>query len=214
MYPETAQRSVRHALVLGVAFNSTGQLLAAASADRHAYLWSIANPANPQQLGQLGGFTNYVYNVAFSPDNHTMAVSSADHTTRLWDITNTGHPTPLGGPLTGPTDYDLAVAFSPDGTMLAVASNDRTVWLYNVRDPHHPSTVATLHAVGGNVNTVTFSPNGRTLAAGGRANKLALWDVDPQAYAQRLCRDAGDPITPAEWHQYVPGTAYSPPCGS
>ena len=67
-------------------------------------------------------------------------------------------------------------------------------------------------AASGQIFDVTFSPNGETLLASGGDQTLHFWDYHPAQVAARICARAGDPITPSEWSEYVPGTAYAPPC--
>jgi WD40 repeat protein len=63
------------------------------------------------------------------------------------------------------------------------------------------------------IDSVAFSPDGKTLATGGPGG-TALWDVsyltDPLA---RLCAQAGGSLTPADWSRYVQaGTPYQNAC--
>ncbi|WP_308257133.1 nSTAND1 domain-containing NTPase [Saccharothrix luteola] len=81
--------------------------------------------------------------------------------------------TPYATRLTGHDDSVNAVAASPDGLLLATASSDRTIRLTEVTDPHHPRQAGTLPAT---AHAVAFSPDGRTLAAGGDGAVLR-WDV-------------------------------------
>ena len=68
---------------------------------------------------------------------------------------------------------DRAVAYSPDGTRLAVASSIG-IWLYDV-DTGAEVALFTGHT--GWVYSVSFSPDGITLASGSRDNTVRLWDV-------------------------------------
>jgi WD40 repeat protein len=49
------------------------------------------------------------------------------------------------------------------------------------------------------------------LLAGSAVNSVA-WDTQASAAARSVCAMAGQPLTPAEWHAYVPGLPYAPPC--
>jgi WD40 repeat protein/transcriptional regulator with XRE-family HTH domain/energy-coupling factor transporter ATP-binding protein EcfA2 len=198
--------------VLGVAFSPNGRLLAAASADDHVYLWDISNPAHPKHLATLGGFSNYAYSVAFTPNGQTLAAGSADHTVRLWDVADPRHPELLGGPLTGPTSYVYDIAISPDGRTLAAAAQSDGVWLWDIASPAHPQLMETLTAASGTLFAVTFSPDDKTLVASGSDQVLHFWSFQAPDVATQVCSAAGDPITAAEWAQYVQGTRYDPPC--
>ena len=64
----------------------------------------------------------------------------------------------------------------------------------------------------GPVYSVAFAPGGRTLAAADSAGRVWLWDTGASVAARAVCAMAGQPLTHAEWHAYVPGLPYAPPC--
>jgi len=201
------------AYVYSIAFSPDGRTLAAGSIDKTVRLSEVTNPRQPTLLGQpLTGPDHYVLSVAFSPDGRTLAVGSADKTLRLFDVTDPGRPILLGQPLTGPTNYVYSLAFSRDGRTLAAANTDGTVWLWNVTNPNRPEAQATLTVPAGAMYSVAFNPDGHTLAAGGADMKVWLWETDPEHVAAQICATAGDPLTRAEWEQYVPGLPYQRPC--
>ena len=65
------------------------------------------------------------------------------------------------------------IAYSPDGTRLAVASTIG-IWLYDT-STHQEVALLTGHT--DRVYSVTFSPDGGTLASGSRDETIRLWDV-------------------------------------
>jgi WD40 repeat protein/transcriptional regulator with XRE-family HTH domain len=201
-------------IAFSVAFSPDGRTLAAASTDDLTRLWNVSRPDHPTMIGKpLGGPTSYAMSVAFSPDGRTLAVGSADKTVRLWDVTDPAHPVRLGQPLTGPSGYVASVAFSPDGQTLASGATDGTVWLWHLSGQGRPRLDAELTGPAQQVWSVAFGPRGATLAAADNDGTIRLWDTQARAAAAGVCATGGQPITRAEWADYVPGRLYTPPCG-
>jgi WD40 repeat protein len=167
-----------------MAFSSDGKTLAIGGKDKSVRLWDVVNH---RQLGPpLTGHTTAVTSVAFSPDNKTLASVGLDEnnpdaaSVRLWDVASR---VPRGISLSDPLQLDN-VAFSPDGKTLAIGgfgileggpSFSGLVWLWDVATEAEIGSALTGHTQA--VNSVAFSPDGRTLASGSSDKSVRLWDV-------------------------------------
>ena len=144
------------------------------------------NPADDTRLWDVGTgrqigapFADYTGSEAeLTPDGRTLiTVSASFHDSdtgvvEFWDVA--GHR-PIGTIDTGlPTISDIAV--DPDGTTLAVSSNlNNQVRLWDIPSRKQLGAPFTGHTNG--VMCLAFSPDGKTLAAGGGDETLRLWDV-------------------------------------
>ncbi|MEY9913461.1 WD40 repeat protein/transcriptional regulator with XRE-family HTH domain [Catenulispora sp. MAP12-49] len=195
-------------------FSPDEQLMAAYSDNHNAYLYDISQPTRPVVLATLSGFTSAAYSAAFSANGHLVAVGSAQGTARVWDIADPKHPVSVGQQLAGPIGYIYALSFAPNKDVLAMSgSSASAICLWDLTDPHHAVHLATLDGPASGAFAVTFSPNGEVLAAGGVDHTAQLWDTSPGTATTWICAVVGEPITKAEWDQYVPGRPYAPPCG-
>jgi hypothetical protein len=99
-------------VILSVAFDPTGQMLASGSADNTAKLWEVEGG---KLLCTFKGHRNPVWSVAFGPKGRTLASASEDNTVKLWDVTSSKLPRTLEGHANSVS----TVAFDPSGQTLA-----------------------------------------------------------------------------------------------
>jgi WD40 repeat protein len=120
----------------------------------------------------LAGHTRLVEAVTFSPDGRTLASCSWDYTVRLWDMgrRDGGHG---AEPVILPHDTTrFATAFSPDGSLL-VSGGDQSLTIWSCR----PEYERKLERAGVSYHSLSFSPDGRTLALGSEDGTVRLWDM-------------------------------------
>jgi len=119
-------------------------------------------------VNTITGHSESVESVAISPDGQTLVSGSEDKTIKIWQL-NTGK---LLHTLTGHSWAVQSIAISPDGNILASGSGDKTIRTW------HIDTGKLLHTFSMPVSvfTITFSPDGKTLAYG------SIEDASSQIY--------------------------------
>jgi hypothetical protein len=103
---------------------------------------------------------------------------------------------------------------------VATANDDHVVTLWGVTNRNRPVGLAALRQNGLQTESVVFSPDGRTLAAGGDyypPGKVTLWDYTPLNElranpAKYACDITGRGLTSEEWDQYIPELPYQQTC--
>ena len=167
--------------VTSVSFSPDGKTLASASWDYTVKLWNLENG---KLIQTLKGHDSSVRSVSFSPDGTTLASTSEDNTIKLWSVANgtllqtlEGHRSPV-----------WSVSFNPNDKILASASSDNTVKLWNVEDVKdvkdlkdlEPPTIKpqTLKGHRSRIWSVSFSPDGQTLASASADSTVKLWALN------------------------------------
>ncbi len=167
-----------------VLFSPDGKTVVSTNRDTTVTRWDVASAA---PLETLRGHSNFVQQPVFSPDGETLFTVSHDGTAIAWDLTGDRR---LGRPFTFTHDRTFSRTgfdghpggFSPDGQLIAVGLKERGIAFWDARElaPIGPHLLHT----GGEVKSLAFSPDGRTLAAVTK-RELTLWDVASRSRLHR-----------------------------
>lgn len=152
-------------------FSVDGQRLFSASVDNTIKSWGTAsNDAAGRELARLTGHQGEVTALSLSVDGKLLVSASTDQTAKLWDVANSKLVRTFpreDGPL-------FAVALTSDGKRLATGGAERVV---KIRDITNGEQIRVLNT-NGQVNSLVFTPDNNTLAAGQSGAAIQLWDAN------------------------------------
>ncbi len=165
--------------IWGLAFSPDGKTLGSVGGvDRTVRLWDIAGDRISLKA-TLTADTKDAYSVAFSPDSKTLATAGQDGTVRVYDL--------RGKEPTGPVELKghrrvYPLAFTPNGKTLVSASHaieggaeeDIRLWDMTISPPKQKGTLET---ESNGYASLSFSPDGKLLAASSQTDrKVFVWE--------------------------------------
>ena len=179
-----------------IAFSPDGQLLASGT-QGHLFLCDLRTG----RAEELEGGDGNVSSVAFSPDGTTLGAGTTsgmvDHcTVKLWNVGARAESATLTYHAGG-SAYITWVAFSPNGETLATADNRGNVRFWDLASHRdrvvfqvENSRLVSLTKEWGKIRSITFSPDGNTLAIAVHGGVI-LWDVQEERERTILSTGAG-----------------------
>ena len=140
----------------------------------------ISRASRRQSVQTLLGHQGPVNGVTWSPDGNKIASCGADNTIRIWDV----HSGRVQAVLEGNSSV-YAVAWEPDGVRLA-STSDRAIRIW---DTVQGKYVHTIEGDFGFNLRLSWSPDGKLLAAGGKTTRPGLghFNLEREAFMVKGC---------------------------
>jgi WD40 repeat protein len=162
--------------VTWVEFSPDGKVVASGSKDGTVRFWDVKTGKTVETIDDS---PNHVDRLAYCSDGKGLVTSETltkrenfAYAIKIWDLKNQKVVSCIDAPHGG------AFAVSPNGKLLAtcsdkLASNDVVLW--NTKDGKKLKTIGQIDK---SVSTLAFTADNASLAIGGEAGWISVWDVD------------------------------------
>ncbi|MCG8652991.1 MAG: WD40 repeat domain-containing protein, partial [Pirellulales bacterium] len=153
--------------VLSVRFSADGRSLASSAADKTVRLLDIASG---QVIRSLEGHTHHVLSIAWNDDGQTIASASADQNIKVWNIETGEQRRTIGG---FPKEI-TAITFVDKSNQVITSCADGQLRLH---DTGNGKSLRSFNASGDFLFSLSVTPDGKTLVAGGHSGVVRAWTV-------------------------------------
>ena len=176
--------------ILSVAFSPDGKILAAGTAAGTIALFDIDTL---KLISQFEWNNFFVNQLAFDPTGKILAVAKADSTIILWDIEQKQPMRILKGHKGGVK----SISFSPDNKMLVASDTNQYIIFWDITNDQPFGRIKNER----DILSIAYSPDGKSIAAGGWSELLSLRDLDSSPEKAQSLRGHSEQIN---------SVAYSP----
>ena len=117
-----------------------------------------------------------VHTITFSPDGRTLAIGTGDNSVDLWDLAERKARAITAASQKGVPDGICSLSYSPDGQRLAAGRTGSTIYVWEMIPGKEREVI--ILKFGGNADALTFSRDGKYIAARGSFTPIKVWSAE------------------------------------